>query len=281
MDDQKIIDLYWSRAETAITETAQKYGKYCYSIAYNILTQLNWYRKDCLSADYIYLDDIKQWKEWNYTTVAGNDVLIIRSDSDWQAWIICKREEAMLVLRLVSRIDLGYNEDGSKHWGYLEMTDAQMEMLADTIDFGIQPRIATKEDVKNQKNLPYENPTDFYETEITKNPDETLEFVTEPITVKTIGGYVEDAEGNRENLYESWAVSSFTLGPDSATIVGCPVFSTPHNQLEVYMKDGSSVLLYGKSTGNSASQLTASSKIDLNQVNYILLPDGTKLYAPK
>ena len=38
MDDQKIIDLYWSRSETAITETDRKYGKYCYSIAYNILT---------------------------------------------------------------------------------------------------------------------------------------------------------------------------------------------------------------------------------------------------
>ena len=38
MDDQKIIDLYWSRSEAAITETDQKYGKYCYSIAYNILT---------------------------------------------------------------------------------------------------------------------------------------------------------------------------------------------------------------------------------------------------
>ena len=38
MDDQKIIDLYWSRSESAITETDQKYGKYCCSIAYNILT---------------------------------------------------------------------------------------------------------------------------------------------------------------------------------------------------------------------------------------------------
>ena len=38
MDDQKIIDLYWSRSETAIKETDRKYGKYCYSIAYNILT---------------------------------------------------------------------------------------------------------------------------------------------------------------------------------------------------------------------------------------------------
>lgn len=38
MDDQKIIDLYWSRSENAISETAAKYGSYCYSIAYNILT---------------------------------------------------------------------------------------------------------------------------------------------------------------------------------------------------------------------------------------------------
>ena len=38
MEDQQIIDLYWSRSESAISETASKYGKYCYSIAYNILT---------------------------------------------------------------------------------------------------------------------------------------------------------------------------------------------------------------------------------------------------
>lgn len=38
MEDQQIIDLYWSRSETAIAETDRKYGKYCYSIAYNILT---------------------------------------------------------------------------------------------------------------------------------------------------------------------------------------------------------------------------------------------------
>lgn len=242
--------------------------------------QIDWYRKDCLSQDHIYLDDVEQWKEWNYKTVAGNDVLIIRSDSDWRAWIICERQEAMLVLRLESRIDLGYNEDCSKHWGYLEMTDKQLEMVADTIDFGIQPRIASKEDVANQKDLPYENPTDFYETEIVKNPDETLEFVTEPIIIKTIGGDVEDAEGNREYLYESWTVTSFTLGPNSATIVGCPVFSTPDEQLTVFMKDGSSVLLYGKATGNGASQLTASSEMDLTQVAYILLADGSKLFVP-
>lgn len=37
MDDRQIIDLYYAREETAISETADKYGKYCYSIAYRIL----------------------------------------------------------------------------------------------------------------------------------------------------------------------------------------------------------------------------------------------------
>lgn len=37
MVDEKIVDLYWMRSEDAITETATKYGKYCYLIAYNIL----------------------------------------------------------------------------------------------------------------------------------------------------------------------------------------------------------------------------------------------------
>ena len=37
MDDSKIVDLYWDRSEQAIGETDQKYGRYCYRIAYNIL----------------------------------------------------------------------------------------------------------------------------------------------------------------------------------------------------------------------------------------------------
>ncbi|MBQ3569768.1 MAG: RNA polymerase sigma factor [Methanocorpusculum sp.] len=37
MEDARIIDLYWERAETAIEKTSEKYGSYCYAIAYNIL----------------------------------------------------------------------------------------------------------------------------------------------------------------------------------------------------------------------------------------------------
>ncbi len=37
MDDKQIIDLFFERSEAAISKTADKYGKYCYHIAYNIL----------------------------------------------------------------------------------------------------------------------------------------------------------------------------------------------------------------------------------------------------
>lgn len=37
MDDEKIVELYWQRSESAIAETQSKYGRYCFSIARNIL----------------------------------------------------------------------------------------------------------------------------------------------------------------------------------------------------------------------------------------------------
>jgi RNA polymerase sigma-70 factor (ECF subfamily) len=52
MDDTKIIDLYWARSENAISETATKYGKYCRTIAYNILRN-NEDSEECVSDTYL------------------------------------------------------------------------------------------------------------------------------------------------------------------------------------------------------------------------------------
>ena len=38
MEDRKIVDLYWQRDENAIPETAARFGGYCRTIAYNILS---------------------------------------------------------------------------------------------------------------------------------------------------------------------------------------------------------------------------------------------------
>ena len=38
MQDERIVELYWERSESAIKETQEKYGKYLFKIAYNILS---------------------------------------------------------------------------------------------------------------------------------------------------------------------------------------------------------------------------------------------------
>ena len=43
LSDDAIIDMYWQRNESAITATEHKYGKYLYTIAYNIINN----RLDC------------------------------------------------------------------------------------------------------------------------------------------------------------------------------------------------------------------------------------------
>ena len=43
LSDEQIIQLYWDRNETAITATDEKYGRYLYTIAYNVLHD----RLDC------------------------------------------------------------------------------------------------------------------------------------------------------------------------------------------------------------------------------------------
>ena len=51
-DDQKIIELYCSRSENAIAETAGKYGRYCTSIAYGILNSRE-DAQECVSDAYL------------------------------------------------------------------------------------------------------------------------------------------------------------------------------------------------------------------------------------
>ena len=41
MEDSQIIELYWQRSESAIAETAKKYGKLCRHIAMNIVGNLS------------------------------------------------------------------------------------------------------------------------------------------------------------------------------------------------------------------------------------------------
>ena len=55
MEDNQIIQLYFDRSEDAISQTAVKYGKYCHTIAYNILHNFE-DSEECVNDTY--------WKAW-------------------------------------------------------------------------------------------------------------------------------------------------------------------------------------------------------------------------
>lgn len=52
MEDKQLIDLYWERSETAISETAKKYNRYCHTIAFNILHN-NEDAEECVNDTYM------------------------------------------------------------------------------------------------------------------------------------------------------------------------------------------------------------------------------------
>ena len=52
MDDKQIIELFHERSETAISETANKYGKYCYTIAYHVLYNVE-DSEECVNDTYL------------------------------------------------------------------------------------------------------------------------------------------------------------------------------------------------------------------------------------
>lgn len=52
MEDKQIVDLFWERSESAISETQRKYGKYCYFIAHNILYNIE-DSEECVNDTYM------------------------------------------------------------------------------------------------------------------------------------------------------------------------------------------------------------------------------------
>lgn len=53
MEDEQIIDLYWARNEDAISETASKYGSYCFHISCTILGFQD--AEECVNESYLHL----------------------------------------------------------------------------------------------------------------------------------------------------------------------------------------------------------------------------------
>ena len=111
--------------------------------------------------------------------------------------------------------------------------------------------------------------------------EDGIDLLTEPITMKSLGGYVTDVTGDMEPLYEYLNITSIILHPKGLAIIGPAAFDSSDNQATVFLKDGSQITLTGMGGSpycdEPMSQLEAESTIDLSNVDHVLLPDGTEL----
>lgn len=117
---------------------------------------LYWNRQDTFSREYFTLEDRGDWVERNYTTSAGNTVLILTSPSQERGYIICDRGDALMTVWLDVNPELLSEDAGVVSAEYQHMTEKQLDMVADALDFAIQPNVPTQADVDAQAAPPQE-----------------------------------------------------------------------------------------------------------------------------
>ena len=108
--------------------------------------------KNAFTEDVISLGEMETWEEWNYTTASGEEVLIFRSPENWRGFIFCDMPNYTVTLRYTFIHEMyGNDADGNMYVDREIMTDQQIERLADTIDFSIEPQLIDGwEDLTNQ-----------------------------------------------------------------------------------------------------------------------------------
>ena len=106
--------------------------------------------------------------------------------------------------------------------------------------------------------------------------NEGVELLSQPITISARVWDQEDPDdiADGKQIYKNVTVTSFALNALTA-VIECDETSVNFDDMYVVMKDGSQILL--RDTGTA---IEAETPIILDNVDYVLMADGTKLMAP-
>lgn len=110
----------------------------------------------------------------------------------------------------------------------------------------------------------------------------SVELIKDPVKTRSGIGWKDG-----EDLYGDVTVTSFTLnalGADARIEEEiCPEFNDYANQayVQVVLKDGSRITLEARSAFTGGAEFEADQPIILDQVDYILMPDGTRIPMPQ
>lgn len=108
---------------------------------YEILTSMRYCGKGYLDTVFSYISSTEDYEQWPYTLSDGTEVLIIRGDDS--ARIFCDKEEAFLSVSF----ETIYEEESGT---ISRMTDRDVELVAETMDFSVVPRKPDMDDVEKK-----------------------------------------------------------------------------------------------------------------------------------
>ena len=129
-----------------------------------------------------------------------------------------------------------------------------------------------------------------WEFDVTFDSDnQFMELITQPVSVQAkVWRYADEKQWDTVDSLEEVQISSFRVTPFGANISYVPkpdaigisprIGENVEDAIYAVMKDGSRIQL--NLTGNNDTVLQAETPIVLSQLDYILLEDGTKLFAP-
>lgn len=187
----------------------------------NTQCHIYYMHKDAFTEDVISLGEIETWEEWNYTTASGEEVLIFRSPEDWRGFIFCDMPNYTVTLQYTFiHTQYGNDGDGKMYVDQEIMTDRQIERLADTIDFSIEPQLIDGWETLTNQAAGSGQAIDGYTIELKdvysdgNNAVITL-AVTAPegVNLQEYGGYPMALQpGNRWGFFEQMTEGSSNVG---------------------------------------------------------------------
>lgn len=129
-----------------------------------------------------------------------------------------------------------------------------------------------------------------WEFDVTFDSDnQFMELITQPVSVQAkVWRYADEKQWETKDSLEEVQISSFRVTPFGVNVSYVPkpdaigisprIGESVEDAIYAVMKDGSRIQL--NLTGNNDTVLQAETPIVLSQLDYILLEDGTKLFAP-
>ena len=119
--------------------------------------------------------------------------------------------------------------------------------------------------------------------DMSKADAEELEITMEPVTTRSCYGFKEDGT----NVYCDAVITSVVIRPLSVTIYGeseehgaLDIAPSYTDEIFIAMKDGSRIDLRPRSASIGEARFDVPSPIILEEVDYIQIPDGTKIMVP-